>query len=89
MPQSNVGSLYGSANASDNKQSASAQDNQNVAQVMLYDATYTAWQATLYDPTWHVRLVAICYIVFTVRCYASTILDMALCLSARHKSEFY
>jgi len=62
---------------------------ENVAQVMLYDATYTAWQATPYDPTWHVRLVAICYIVFTVRCYASTILDMALCLSARHKSEFY
>ena len=27
--------------------------------------------------------------VFTARCYASAVLAMALCLSVRHKSEFY
>ena len=29
------------------------------------------------------------FCVFTARCYASAVLDMALCLSVRHKSEFY
>ena len=28
-------------------------------------------------------------LVFTARCYASTVLAMALCLSVRHKLEFY
>jgi len=27
--------------------------------------------------------------IYTARCYASAVLAMALCLSVRHKSEFY
>jgi len=37
----------------------------------------------------YVRYLMSLTVIFTARCYASTVLAIGLCLSVRHKSEFY